>query len=278
MYRSRRPVEALRPWVTQLWQSRRNVVLHERELALPTGASSLTIRLDGEAIGIARDGVWERFQDGVLWGAQSSFVVRDTSRLGGVVGVQFEPGMAAGLLGVPAGEMVARHVAFWRRDWVLRVQEAVDPLACLEGLLLGLRPRALDAGIRWAVGEIVKRPDVVRVEALRRECGYSVRRFGEGFRDAVGLTPKQFARVRRFGLALERLARGGEELGELALDCGFYDQSHLNREFRAFAGVTPGEYRPVRADWLHHVAVERQDSLPPPSVQAASFVRQLSPT
>jgi AraC-like DNA-binding protein len=257
MYRSRQPVEALRPWVTQLWQSRRDVVLYERELALPTGASSLTIRLDGEAIGIARGGVWERFQDGVLWGAHNSYVVRDTSRLGCVVGVQFAPGMAAGLLGLQAGEFAGQHVAFWRRDWVLRVQESADPLGCLEGLLLGLKPRALDAGIAWAVREIVKRPEVVRVEALRRECGYSVRRFGSGFHEAVGLTPKQFARVRRFGLALERLGRGGEELGELALDCGFYDQPHLNREFRAFAGVTPGEYRPVRADWLHHVAVDR---------------------
>ena len=76
------------------------------------------------------------------------------------------------------------------------------------------------------------------------------------FRDSVGLTPKLFSRIQRFQAVIGQLARGQRvEWAGVAADGGFYDQSHLNREFRAFAGVTPGEYRPVAPDRPSHVAV-----------------------
>ena len=45
----------------------------------------------------------------------------------------------------------------------------------------------------------------------------------------------------RFERAVERL-RAGDDLADLALDSGYYDQAHFNRDFRAFAGATPTEY------------------------------------
>lgn len=241
-----------------LWQSRREAVEHALELALPTGAASLTIRLDGDPIGIWSDGQWRRYHDAVVWGAVRKFAVRDTSRLGGVVGVQFVPGMAAQLLGVPASEWGAQPVDAAPSGWGDKVRAADDPLACVEELLLGLRPKPEDGAVGWAVREIVKQPHVLRVEQLRRECGYSVRRFHDGFASMVGMAPKQFVRVRRFGMAVLRLAQTDRELAGLAADCGLYDQSHLNREFREFAGVTPGEYKPVKPEWPYHVVADEK--------------------
>ncbi len=254
MYRQRKPVEALRPWVAALWHSRRTSVVHERELALPTGASSWVLRLDGDPIRLLGGAGWQKFSGGVLWGSRTNYVVRDTSRLGSVVGVQFRPGMASAFLGCPAGEWVGRHVELEPAGLLERLRNSSDPLVEMEQALLEMRPRPFDAGIHWAVGEIVKAPQLIRVERLRLECGYSVRRFSEGFRDSVGLTPKEFTRVRRFGVALRALASGSLSLTELALDCGYCDQPHLNREFREFAGLTPSGYRPVHPEWVFHVA------------------------
>ena len=56
------------------------------------------------------------------------------------------------------------------------------------------------------------------------------------------LPPKTAARIFRFNRALRllrELPAGG--LAELAFECGYYDQAHLNRDFRAFAGTSPGE-------------------------------------
>jgi len=60
----------------------------------------------------------------------------------------------------------------------------------------------------------------------------------------VGLTPKTVARIVRFGRVAERLRlASGVRWSELALDTGYYDQSHLLRDFTDFAGTTPTTYR-----------------------------------
>lgn len=72
--------------------------------------------------------------------------------------------------------------------------------------------------------------------------GYLIRRFTQ----QVGLTPKASARVLRFRHAVALLGRGTESLTEISTACGFCDQAHLNREFRAIAGTTPGQMMAAR--------------------------------
>jgi len=62
-----------------------------------------------------------------------------------------------------------------------------------------------------------------------------------GFRDAFGTAPHRYLIARRVAAA-RRLIAGGATLAEVAGACGFADQSHLNRHFKAHIGVTPGRY------------------------------------
>ena len=101
----------------------------------------------------------------------------------------------------------------------------------------------------------------VRVRDLAAEVGCSPRHLGELFRREIGLAPKEAARVVRFDRARRRLQarqRPGA-LAELAADCGYYDQSHLNRDFRSLAGAAPLE-------WL--AAELRNVQVPPAEVLA----------
>lgn len=99
-------------------------------------------------------------------------------------------------------------------------------------------------------------PDSIAVTTER--VGLSSRRFIELFRRQVGLTPKVFCRVRRFQQVLERVHReevhrGDMEWAQVALACGYYDQSHFIHDFRSFSGLTPCEYRAAATPHLNHV-------------------------
>jgi AraC-like DNA-binding protein len=87
---------------------------------------------------------------------------------------------------------------------------------------------------------IVESGGLVTIGALVDETGWSQKHLISQFREHIGLAPKIFARVMRFGRAVDRLRRREHAcLTELALDCGYYDQSHFDRDFRNFSGVTP---------------------------------------
>lgn len=74
------------------------------------------------------------------------------------------------------------------------------------------------------------------------EIGVSCRHLRRTFDRAVGLSPKEFARVSRFLGALQLLNAGNHRsLTDVALDCGFFDQAHFNHEFRELAGMSPGD-------------------------------------
>ena len=94
----------------------------------------------------------------------------------------------------------------------------------------------------WAVNQLVRRHGQLSIGTLAEETGWSHRHLVRQFTEEIGLTPKVLARVLRFGQAAERLVRTtGGHLADIAADCGYYDQAHFTRDFRAFAGVTPTE-------------------------------------
>jgi AraC-like DNA-binding protein len=96
--------------------------------------------------------------------------------------------------------------------------------------------------IEWSWQRLLRSDGAVPVAELAEEVGWSRRHLAARFREHVGLPPKALARILRFERAAERLRRGAD-LSDAALDSGYYDQAHFNRDFKAFAGVTPTEYR-----------------------------------
>ena len=166
------------------------------------------------------------------------------------------PLAARALLGVPAAELVAVDVGL---DEVLgargtaelldRVRSAADwpaRFAAAEDVLLrSLRPAARPAAeIAEAWRLTCASGGRLRVAELARRVGWSERHLTARFRAETGLAPKEAARVVRFDRARRALARrvgagGAPDLARLAAATGYADQSHLTRDWRAFAGLSP---------------------------------------
>ena len=84
----------------------------------------------------------------------------------------------------------------------------------------------------------------VDLKTLARVAGLSGYHLIRVFRKATGLSPHAWLVDRRVHLAAQ-LIRAGEPLSLIASRCGFSDQSHLTRLFKARLGVTPGQYRAI---------------------------------
>lgn len=110
-------------------------------------------------------------------------------------------------------------------------------------------PLAVDA-----IASIARAPGRDGVAQLSDRLGWTSRRLQQVFRADVGLTPRAFQRLARFRSTLTGIDRAAEVgWAAFALECGYYDQSHLIREFRAHAGLSPSAYLRVRGPALNHV-------------------------
>jgi AraC-like DNA-binding protein len=87
----------------------------------------------------------------------------------------------------------------------------------------------------------------VRIDELTQQSVVSHRHLVARFREEVGMTPKCLARVLRFEHSLTMLRQPGTGLADVASAAGYYDQAHLNRDYQALAGITPGALLADRA-------------------------------
>jgi len=132
-----------------------------------------------------------------------------------------------------------------RSAWPAESSVWESRFALLDSFLAARLARGLEpsSAVAFAWERLAEKAGLVEIGALAAELGWSRKRLIAEFRDDIGLPPKTLARIFRFHRAVERLAGAeGARFAELAHECGYYDQAHFNRDFREFAGSTPGEF------------------------------------
>jgi AraC-like DNA-binding protein len=145
---------------------------------------------------------------------------------------------------VPVGAVLGP----WADTLVCRLAETPswrDRLALADRLLSERIRTGPEIGpeVPWAWARLLESGGSLEVSSLAESLGWSHRHLVARFHDQIGLTPKAAARVIRFGRAM-RLLRSGRPIARVAAECGFYDQAHMNREFRVLGDATPGQIYP----------------------------------
>lgn len=165
------------------------------------------------------------------------------------VHVSVDPLAVRSLFGVPAAELSGTTVDLdllppaWAGGLVERAAHATtwtEVFGLLDRALLAeaaSRPPDPEVGRAWEL--LRASAGRITVEELARRVGWSRRHLGARFRSALGLTPKQAARLVRFDRSATALRHGARDLASVAVTCGYADQPHLTREWREMAGSTP---------------------------------------
>jgi AraC-like DNA-binding protein len=208
----------------------------------------------------------------VLVGIHSSYQVIDAADLAHLIGIVFQPGGTIPFFSTcthlftnleTSLEDIWGSAARSLRD---RLHEAPTPTAkfdALESVLLqrlNLNNVQKSAGrslVNFALETLHASPGATNVAELSRTTGLSTRRLSQLFAEHVGVSPKLYCRIQRFQQAVQQLHRGVDiSWAELALACGYYDQSHFANDFRAFSGISPTTYSSATRPWSNHIALD----------------------
>lgn len=272
------PAPPLDAFIASLWLIEGCELSHAFERVLPSGDMSIIINLYEDATRTydARDlSRYNRLAGSILCGPHSRFVVVDAAELRDTMGVQFKPGGAFPFFKLPMGELENAHLSLsdlWGADGHNlreRLLEAPTPAAkfgLLEDSLRRRIARPLDPhpAVRFALGCFHREPEEP-ISKVTERLGYSDRHFIQSFSDRVGFTPKRYCRLLRFQKALSMsFAQPQLDWTSIAIDCGYFDQSHFIHDFSSFSGLTPTAYLAQRAQPGNHVplAIEAQRAGP----------------
>jgi AraC-like DNA-binding protein len=263
LFHARPAAAPLSDLVEILWFAEDYAQPHPRERLLPTGTMELIVNLHDDVIYVydRRDLRCITLPGCIIVGAATEYMVIDTRDEACVLGVHFRPGGTLPLLGrIPAGEVRDQHVALedlWGsearllREELLAAPSIGAKFDVVERALLARLQRQRTPAIAHALERI---PRMRTIGEATRDIGWSQRRFIETFTNEVGLTPKVYGRVQRFQRVLRRVhAKDEVDWSDVALACGYFDQPHLNRDFRAISGLTPNEYLALRTPHQNHV-------------------------
>ncbi|HEY2472759.1 MAG TPA: helix-turn-helix domain-containing protein [Terracidiphilus sp.] len=254
------PPFPLSQYVELIWRVTRSGTLPSRQRIYPNGAMALVIHLRKPTVSYFLDDETHCIRVPLLAGPYSRSFHIDPSESREVIGILFRPGAARIFFPVAAHELhntdiplSALHPGEAERllnDVCSATDEHAQFLAVERYLNRKLINAArLHPAVRYAVGQLSGEGGVRSVRRIQLDTGLSHTRFIQLFREHVGLTPKLFCRVRRFRTLLDRIDKGMPvNWADLAADCGYFDQAHLIRDFREFAGITPLEYRHAMHD------------------------------
>jgi AraC-like DNA-binding protein len=245
---------------------------HKKERLMPDGSIELVINLkQDEARIYDRENLdkYARLPGAVLCGPHSSFFVIDTAQQDSVIGVHFKPGGAFSFFKMPAGELHNLHVSLedlWGhqagllRERLLEAQTPRKKLQLFEECLLkqAFRPLERHPAVDCALGLFRNIHTAPAIAELADHIGISSRRFIQLFANEVGLTPKLFARVRRFQQVLRKIRNGMDfSWADIAASCGYFDQAHFIHDFKEFSGINPTTYVAQKTDHLNHVPIHQ---------------------
>lgn len=270
MFHRYQPVGVLAPFVEMIWFASRGPLAHTREISLPSGRTDLVIPLEQESIvRFDHPGSTDarHYRGAIVQGPHDRFLVRGMGGASSVIGVHFRAGGAAACFGGDLPDLRNRTVLL-EDLWGVPAADLrnqlldTDSVAAKVGVLVEHLSRRIsidhgrDAAIWRSLQVLQDNFASSSIGSLQQQAGCSAARFIRRFTDVVGLTPKRYARVARFNALLRKVNRDGNpDWAALAAECGYYDQSHLVREFRTLAGMTPSQYRPLGVNQPTHVPI-----------------------
>ncbi len=183
----------------------------------------------------------------------------------GVVGIAFKPAAVFHFYGMPMYELTDERICFSEicstsclelHELIVGAKTKEKKVGILENYLLCIldRPKYGEAAIIASANEIFDDKGQTNITGLLGQVPMSRRNFERKFLEEVGVSPKTYAKIRRFGYTCSLMAGHRDvNLMDVLHQGGYYDQSHFIKDFKYFSGRTPRKYAQTNVELANYV-------------------------
>ena len=247
-YCERRPHPPLNNFVECFWTLESDAPSTQPERILPDGCVELILNF-GAQFSQHDDGRLKLQPRSFLVGQMTGPILISPTGPVQLLGIRFHPGGTLPYLRVPLHEITDEVVGLGglsnklERE-LLQVTSIESSLekktAAVENFLIAqLLKGDQDFRLMRLAARIVKTGGLVSVDRLASDAGVSSRQLERRFLREVGLGPKLLGRIIRFQQVFRAVEQSNSAWAGIAIECGYYDQAHLIRDFNQFARQTP---------------------------------------
>jgi len=243
-----KPGNPLNSFVECFWTLESDAPSTQPERILPDGCVELILNF-GAPFSQHDDGRFELQPRSFLAGQMTGPILISPTGPVQLLGIRFHPGGTLPFLRVPLHEITDEVVDLGglssklERE-LLQVTSLASSLqertAAVENFLNAqLLKGDQDFRLMRLASRIVETGGLVSVDRLANDAGVSSRQLERRFLREVGLGPKLLGRIIRFQQVFRAVEQSNSAWAGIAIECGYYDQAHLIRDFNQFARQTP---------------------------------------
>jgi AraC-like DNA-binding protein len=250
----RQPAKLLSPWVECYWKVELNTGANiKRETILPNGKIEMIFALEGNYHVINRK--THKMNQAWLSGMHHEPLEIQYSGKSNLIGVRFYPHGIFPFLNFPIHETV-NQVENLKTIWgvfqeeiyeILCRQKGAEQIYSVLNQILMKKISEKKTNQHQLIENIIHHIKMNPHQSIPESAaalGYTQRHLNRLFKDHTGINPKLLGQIFRFEKASSYLyTHSKQDLSNIVSLLGYYDQSHFNREFKRFSGMTPLEYK-----------------------------------
>ncbi len=249
------PAPPLSEYIECLWYIN-DTIQYKRERILPTGMIEIMLNF-GAPFRVYDNNDTTQFtlnHDAWIAGFQTEYIINEPLAETHMMGIRLKPYGLSLLMDIPAHEFHNQLIdidLIWGRE----VHTLREQLYCLptpqqkfSHLEQALHKRILSQRdniklVEYAVCILKQSKTNLSVRELCQEIGVSNKHLIQLFKSYIGVSPKALSKVFRFQNVLNTIdPKADIDWVDIAMSAGYYDQSHFNKEFTSFTGMSPSQY------------------------------------
>ncbi len=235
MYTEIKPGGALAQYFDAFWYSENQASAEKVKKVLPDGCSDIIVPLSGNKTEPVFVGYMTKSKNAVIYPGQKIF------------GLRFNPGYSYDVIRDDMFQFTDKTVELsaikkidfsgFQNDFQKNGKINLMILECILNKIINLS--SIKSHVFPALKLIKSSPAFLKIEVLANSLNISKRLLEKEFKKCIGTTPKKFIQIEIFKRILKSR---NHKLSDLALEYGYYDQSHFIKKFKEFSGETPCEF------------------------------------